>query len=249
MKARFWIYALLGLAASTPALHADAVTAFRNGVSAFKHERLEEARDAFERALELDTPDDKFDPARAHYNLGNTLYRLQAMEDAEKAFADATRTADISIQADAWFNLGNIFLHRAGALLESGNAAEARTAFQQAQQHFRKSLRLSPSRVDAQRNFELAQRELDRMVMMVRMIRDVVQRAGTAVDEHRYTEAASLLQQNRENFAAAFQLNEELKKQYEQMLQHSGEVAGILAESPTDPRDPLSAPPTGGQTQ
>jgi tetratricopeptide (TPR) repeat protein len=107
---------------------------FERGLALEEDERLEEAVQAYARALDPARP-----RAEVAFNLGNALYALERLEDAAAAFTLATEVeAD---HVEAWNNLGN-------TLAALGQAAGARQAFERA-------LGVEPDYADA--HFNLAE--------------------------------------------------------------------------------------------
>lgn len=104
---------------------------FERALALEQEERLEDAVQAYARALDPERP-----RAEVAFNLGNALYALDRPEDAAAAFTLATE-----VEADyveAWNNLGN-------ALSAIGRPAEARRAFERA-------LAIEPEYADAHFN-------------------------------------------------------------------------------------------------
>jgi len=69
---------------------------FRNGV-------YDQAAEAFKAAVEANPLN-----AQASFNLGNTYQALGQWEQAQSAYARALATTDLSLQADAFYNLGSL---------------------------------------------------------------------------------------------------------------------------------------------
>ncbi|MCK4564732.1 MAG: tetratricopeptide repeat protein, partial [Verrucomicrobia bacterium] len=97
-------------------------------------------------------------PDIGNYNLGNAHYRNGDFEAAEHAYNEALRTTDLTLQAKAYFNLGNALLARTTMMTgpeQIGLAAEL--AFQAADM-YEKTILLDPEDLDAKQNYEKAQR-------------------------------------------------------------------------------------------
>lgn len=106
-------------------------TWFERGILAEEEERLEDAADAYGRAIALDGP-----RAEVCFNLGNVLYALERTPEAAAAFREA-----VSLEADyaeAWNNLGS-------ALADLDEPRKAVEAFEQA-------LHLAPGYADPHYN-------------------------------------------------------------------------------------------------
>lgn len=87
---------------ATATLHVPEVQAswFERGVAAEEEDRLEDAEDAYGRAIALDGPS-----AEACFNLGNVLFALERKPAAAASFRAAVTLE--SDYAEAWNNLGN----------------------------------------------------------------------------------------------------------------------------------------------
>jgi len=107
---------------------------FQRGLRLEQEERLEEAAQAYAKALDPEHP-----RPEAAFNLGNALYALERLEDARAAFTLATELDPEYVEA--WNNLGNTL-----SLL--GRHEEARGRFERA-------LTLAPDYADA--HFNLAE--------------------------------------------------------------------------------------------
>jgi Ca-activated chloride channel family protein len=85
--------------------------------------------------------------ATGNYNAGNAAAKQQSLEDAAGFYQAAlSKTSDPQRKADAWFNLGNV-------LLQQRKFADAIKAYES-------SLRLLPNQADAQKNLQIAKRQL-----------------------------------------------------------------------------------------
>lgn len=104
---------------------------FERGIEAEEEERLEDAADAYGRAIALDGP-----KAEVCFNLGNVLYALERTPEAAALFREAVSLE--SDYAEAWNNLGN-------ALADLGESERAVEAFEQA-------LHLAPGYADPHYN-------------------------------------------------------------------------------------------------
>lgn len=104
---------------------------------AYKQGDLEKARRLYEEQIRRDPNNE-----RSRYNLGNTLYRSQALDKAEREYSAAMKGRDAALRARAAHNLGN-------ARLLAGNIDGSIEAYEQA-------LRADPTLADAKYNLELA---------------------------------------------------------------------------------------------
>ena len=96
----------------------EALALFQNGVSLAQADKLEEALDAFRKAVEL-----KPDLAEAHINLGLLLYRQGKVDEAEKALLKALELKpEESKTKEA---LADIYFEKAKELLQLDKIDEA----------------------------------------------------------------------------------------------------------------------------
>lgn len=87
------------------------------------------------------------DPAASlHYDIGNSLYRLEKYDQAARQYAGSLSVADSSLQRDARYNTGN-------CLFKSGD-------LQGAIEQYIEALKVDPNDQDAKHNLELARRLL-----------------------------------------------------------------------------------------
>jgi Ca-activated chloride channel homolog len=117
-------------------------TLIRKGVQYFEREQFDQAEIAFREALSLN--EQGFE---AHYNLGNTLYRQGRYDEAQKAFAAATKLApNRSAEAKALHNLGNTEVEQ--------------QKYKEAIDALKKSLLRNPSDEETRSNLAYAMRRL-----------------------------------------------------------------------------------------
>ncbi len=83
------------------------------GVKEYKKENYEEALNLFQKALIKDNKN-----SRLSYNIGNTYYKLNNLENAEKYYKKSLNSTDKKLINKANYNLGNLYL-------EKGNLIEA----------------------------------------------------------------------------------------------------------------------------
>lgn len=229
LRAIFCLLMLAGFAAraQTPA-HPEQL--FRDGLKKYGQEKYQEGLDAFLAAREILPRDTApFDPARVHYNIGIGHFRLSQPEEAARSFQEALRTSDIQLQANAYFNLGNIQYQLAQNALNEGEVAGGFQLFQAAATNFMNTLRLRSDDRDAKVNYELAVVAQMRILQIVAMAMQHMQQGGQLVDQYRFVEAAQWFQQNYEAVEKALSLEPEIKKQFENMTQRTTSVAEILA--------------------
>jgi tetratricopeptide (TPR) repeat protein len=97
-----------------------------------------------------------------HLNRGLALLSAGRMEEAQNALLLATEpSADASLRADAYYNLGLLFYRQGDAAAAQQDHASAQTLFRQAADAFKRSLRARPGNRDAGWNLELALRRIE----------------------------------------------------------------------------------------
>ncbi len=129
---------LLALAACAP----DVVQHNNQGNRHFAQDEYEQALTEYQLA-QVEAPD----RAAPYYNASNAYNRQGQVEAAAAQAQQALKTADSSLAARTWYNLGNAFF-------QAERWGEAVTAYQE-------SLRLNPTDLDAKHNLELALQKLE----------------------------------------------------------------------------------------
>lgn len=95
-----------------------------------------------------------------HYNLGNALFRLNDLDEAETHYRAAAAAEDGDLARQARFNLGNTAFRRAETLESAGDWQGRNQALGKAIEHWKSVLESDPADRDAKRNLELAWRKL-----------------------------------------------------------------------------------------
>jgi len=113
----------------------------RKGTKEYESNKYNEAEIAFRKALEKNPSS-----AVSQYNLGNSLYKQNNLEESVKAWSSLANRSDLSSQnsAHVWHNIGNAFL-------KSKKYNEAIEAYKNA-------LRLNPKDEDTRYNLSYALR-------------------------------------------------------------------------------------------
>lgn len=102
--------------------------------------------------------------ARLQYNYGNALYRLKEYQAARDAFQAALRTDNATLQADAFFNLGNA-LYQLGAEQPDtvDGRQEQKILWEESLAAYRNAGALEPESPDVPLNLQLVDAALDRI--------------------------------------------------------------------------------------
>lgn len=111
--------------------------AARKGIQQYNNEAYDRALAEFIAGMEA-APDRK----ELHYDMGTALYKLEDLENASSAFAQAAATDNPKLAADAWYNLGN-------AMFKTGELDKSIQAY-------KNSLLLNHNDPDTKHNLELA---------------------------------------------------------------------------------------------
>ena len=116
---------------------------------------FEEAGKQYQEAIK-EKPDD----ARLYYNLGASLYRTSDYDEAQTALDKALTTDDLSLQKDAFYNLGNSHYRMGEAQLEV-NPQETISLWEQGLKDYENALTLDVDDEDAKFNYEFLKTRLE----------------------------------------------------------------------------------------
>ena len=129
---------------------ADSIKAINYATQQLAEGNVEEALQAYNTAAETDA-----DNHTLSYNRGIALYRNGDIEAARAQFLNALNSADSTLAAKSWFNLGNCDYSKAVAVAEENRPA-AIESLTSSIQKYRRSLKLNSDDTDARANIELA---------------------------------------------------------------------------------------------
>ena len=127
----------------------------KQGNQLYTEEQWAEALAAYTAAGEIDPQS-----AVLHYNLGNTLYRLNDLDKAEAHYRVAAAGEDPDLARRARFNLGNTDFRRAETLEGAGDWQGRNQALAKAIENWKSVLETEPANRDAKLNLELARQKL-----------------------------------------------------------------------------------------
>lgn len=120
---------------------ASSVNDARKANRAFENGDYEQAVELYQRAI-ADDPDN----AKLHFNLGNALFKLGQLDDADRAFEQYKRLVDSPVEESyADYNKGRMLTDM--------------EQYDEAVEHFREALKKNPADPDARYNYELALRK------------------------------------------------------------------------------------------
>ena len=102
------------------------------------------------------------DKASLYYNLGASLYRVEDYQESLDAFEEALVLADVSLQQDIFYNLGNTS-YRLGESMLREAPQETITAWEKGLEHYENALELNPKDDEAQDNYDLLKERLEEL--------------------------------------------------------------------------------------
>ncbi len=113
---------------------------------------------AFYDELLQESPND----ARLHFNYGTTAYKNNMYEDAAKAFSEALKSDDLSLQEEAYYNRGNALYQRGNETLQN-DPQHTIEMWEQAVASFDGALQLNSINEDASFNLQLLKKKLEEL--------------------------------------------------------------------------------------
>ncbi|MBW6521444.1 MAG: VWA domain-containing protein [Desulfoarculaceae bacterium] len=102
------------------------------------------------------------DDPRLHYNSGTAAYKNNLYEDAITSFQQALKSADLGLQGQTYYNLGNALFKKGEELLPQ-DPQQTAALWQQSLDAYEGSLKLRSSARDAAENRELVSRRLEEL--------------------------------------------------------------------------------------
>lgn len=124
-------------------------------LKSYQRGNFEAARIQYEQLLEK-KPDDP----RLHFNAGAAAFQSHAYEDAARHFQSSLVTQDLSLQQQAYYNLGNARFRQGE---ETSEPEDRQAAWEQAITHYESALKLKTDDQDAQFNLELVKKKLEEL--------------------------------------------------------------------------------------
>ena len=140
-----WLGGLTGRAASTSDV---AERDYKSGQYGSAEQNYQDAANA-----QPDRPDLQYDRGDAAYKAGQYI-------DAEDAFRKALNTPDLSLQENAYFNIGNAQLKHGEAMEKLNDTQRAKQFYQEAVHSYESALKLRDAH-DTRYNYEVAKRKLE----------------------------------------------------------------------------------------
>lgn len=168
------------------------------------------------------------DPAAPLFNSGLAKWRAGDQEAAVSAFLAATRTPDLKLQRDAFYNAGTARLLHVQQNLQHGSASNVLDHLAQAIDGLDRALLLQPDRADARHNLEIALAYRAALLNALARLTGALSTAGRQVAQHQFPEAHETLAQAGKELAHALPLKPDTQKKFEQLLERTGQIADIL---------------------
>lgn len=217
-----------------PESSASARTLMNAGIAVYELGSFDDASEFFiQAAAAADTAEirNDLDPATAHFNAANALFQSQDYEAAEKEYTEALNSANISLQADAYYNQGNSIIERARSGQATNDYQSARTLFTEALDAYENAMLLDSESPDAKINYELTLSELEKMAMSVEQLGLLLYRVGQDLEQYKFENAAATMQRELPGCEMALSLEPELKKKSEGLQQRINEIVGIIQQT------------------
>ncbi len=182
------------------------------------------------------------------YNIGNAHFRKKKYDEAIAAFKKALSGKDAKLAGKAYYNLGNSQFRKGEFAIQSGHQ-EGIEDYREAMANYKKSLEITSDNKDAKRNIEVVQARIKELLEKQKQNQDqkqqndkkqkppepsenaklVLARAMQMVQERRYAEANSLLEDLLQKDATA--------AIYQSYVQRIDDVIKIMhGETPTAPQ-------------
>ena len=171
------------------------------------------------------------DPAPAHFNAGNAFYRAEKLEEARASYTAALDTDKLELQSKAYYNLGNMDMDKADSALKEGKPRESVEFYDQAISHYEKAITLAPDYMAPKVNYEIGRRDKHELLAKVDQLKSDIKKAKTMIEDHEYVNAVRFMQSNMQEHELAFQLEEGLKKSYQELLKRTSDIAKIVVEA------------------
>jgi Ca-activated chloride channel family protein len=139
--------------------------------SDYKSGRYEEAMQNYRKAAESD-------PTRSdlQYNRGDAAYKAGDYSEAEEAFRQALETPDLSLQENAYYNLGNA-QYQHGDALQKVDGKKAIALWKQALHSYDSALKLKTT-ADAKHNYDFVKQKLEQLEQQQQRQQDQNGRSG-----------------------------------------------------------------------
>ncbi|MGD0615155.1 MAG: VWA domain-containing protein, partial [Verrucomicrobiota bacterium] len=102
----------------------------------------------------------KGDDPRLHFNAGAAAYRNGQFDQAARHFGQALTSPDLSLQQEAYYNLGNALFHQGEQNPDPSKKSET---WQESLKQFESSLKLNSRDADAKFNYDFVKKKLEEL--------------------------------------------------------------------------------------
>ncbi len=201
----------------------------KTGLKQMKDKQFMAAATNFFAAAELAAGQDR-SPAPAYLNNGNALYRASKWDAARERYLRALESGDVDLQAAVFFNIGNVDMKLAETALKEKKPKETIKHYDAAILSYEKSITVAPDYMDPKVNYEIAQNRKAALLNMVVELRGDLKQAWSMIRKHNYTNAAQFLQKRAAANETAFALDENLAKEYQDVLKRTMQIVKIVSE-------------------
>src|SRR5690606_20444318 len=184
------------------------------------------------------------------YNAGNAHYRKKKYDEAIAAYKKSLHGDDAGLASASYYNLGNAHCREGEFAIQSGKQ-EGIEDYREAMAMYKKSLEIRPGNKDAKRNIEVVQARIKELLEQQKQdqqqqgdpgkppepsekAKEVLARAMQLVQERRYAEAKTLLEDIIQTDATAATFQSHVQRLDDVLRILRGEAP--VAPQPQDPR-------------
>jgi Ca-activated chloride channel family protein len=175
----------------------------------FNNGNFTNALTEYERLLNEQSQQQKPEDPRLHFNAGTAAYRATNYPVALQHFTAAAAAPELSLQAKAYYNLGNTQF-RLGQAAETVDALEE--AWKLAIKHYQNVLALDQTHADAKFNLALVEAALEQIARLRELARQAKDAADEATRQRNYRAARAIMEQLLQNNFTAKPFEEFTKK-------------------------------------
>ena len=200
---------VLAVLAAFVFLPAVAVASPATALKAFNAGQFTNALTEYERLLTEQTKQQKPEDPRLHFNAGAVAYRAANYTAALQHFTSVLSAPDIQLQAQAYYNLGNVHF-RLGQQAE--NLDKLEESWKEAINQYQHVLALEKSDPDATFNLAFVEAQVKQIALMRELARQAKAAADTATRQRNYRRAREIMEQLLQGNAAAKPFEEFTKK-------------------------------------
>jgi Ca-activated chloride channel homolog len=230
MHRTVWLALVVSALPLTARCADPARSALRDGIRLYEDGSFDKSATRFDEAAQ-GASRAKLDAAVPKYNQGNALIRAGQPDEASKAYADALRSTDLSLQGKAYFNRGNALARISGEDEAKGELDAASRALDEALVMYENAMALDPQDEDAKVNYELALKQKEQLQQKQQQQQQ--QQEQDQEDQQKEDEQSQPQQQQGQDQQEQNQQNEQQEQQEQQGQQpQEQEASQEQAQSP-----------------